>query len=112
MLAHLVIIPIGDGPRPGAALAHVLKLIETSGLPYQVRPGSTSIEGTWDQIMAVAKRCHDAVHADFPHLLTILRLEEDTSATHELAENLPAKDGARQAGEPEQVPALSDSMAA
>jgi uncharacterized protein (TIGR00106 family) len=88
MLADLVIIPIGNGTHTSASLAEALKIIKDSGLPYQLTPTSTCIEGTWAEIMALVKRCHDAVRADSPHLTTLLRLEEDGGETGKLAENV------------------------
>ena len=106
MLADLVIVPIGNGAHTSAALAHVLKIIKESGLPYQLTPASTCIEGTWDEIMAVAKRCHAAVHADSPHLLTMLRLEEDAGEANKLAENIAAVE--EEAGESfKKIPAVA-----
>jgi uncharacterized protein (TIGR00106 family) len=111
MLADLVIIPIGNGTHTSSALAEVLKIIKDSGLPYQLTPASTCIEGTWDEIMAVAKRCHDAVRADSPHLLTMLRLEEDGGEKNKLAENVAAVE--EEAGESfEKVPALAAGVGA
>jgi uncharacterized protein (TIGR00106 family) len=88
MLADLVIIPIGNGTSTSNSLADVLKLIKESGLPYQLTPTSTCIEGTWDEIMALAKRCHETVRARSPHLTTLLRLEEDKGEMNKLEENV------------------------
>ncbi|HEY8932866.1 MAG TPA: MTH1187 family thiamine-binding protein [Rariglobus sp.] len=106
MLADLVIIPIGNGTHTSASLSKVLKLIKDSGLPYQLTPASTCIEGTWDEIVALAKRCHAAVHADSPHLITMLRLEDDAGEARKLVENVAAVE--EEAGESfEKAPALA-----
>jgi uncharacterized protein (TIGR00106 family) len=88
MLADLVIIPIGSGTHTSASLANVLRIIKQSGLPYQLNPTSTSVEGSWDQIVSLAKHCHDAVRAEAPHLVTMLRMEEDVGPVNKLSENV------------------------
>lgn len=97
MLADLVIIPIGNGAHTSAALAEVLKIIKESGVPYQFTPTSTCIEGSWAEITVVAKRCHDAVRANSPHLVTLLRIEDDMGQTQKLEQNIESvEDEARE----------------
>ena len=61
MLALLEVVPIGTGSASlSGALAQVAKLIDQSGLDYRVGPMGTTVEGEWDQVMALAKRCRDA----------------------------------------------------
>jgi uncharacterized protein YqgV (UPF0045/DUF77 family) len=51
MLAELSIIPVGGSTHSSAELAKVLKLVEKSGLPYQLTPSATCIEGEWDHAL-------------------------------------------------------------
>ena len=37
------------------------KIIDASGLHYKTTSRGTVLEGSWEELMAVAKRCHDAV---------------------------------------------------
>jgi uncharacterized protein (TIGR00106 family) len=87
MLADLAIIPIGHSPHTSQVLAEVLKTIKDSGLPYQLTPTSTCLEGSWDDIIAVVKRCHQIARSDTPHVLTLLRLEEDEASSGKLKSN-------------------------
>lgn len=87
MLADLAIIPIGHSPHTSQVLADILKTIKDSGLPYQLTPSSTCIEGSWDEIMAVVKRCHQIAYSDTPHVMTLLRIEEDEKSSGKLRSN-------------------------
>lgn len=87
MLPDLAIIPIGHTPHTSQVLAEILKTIKDSGLPYQLTPSSTCIEGSWDDIMALVKRCHQIARSDTPHVLTLLRLEDDEKSFGKLASN-------------------------
>ena len=37
------------------------KIIDASGLHYKTTSRGTVLEGSWEELMAVAKRCHDEV---------------------------------------------------
>ena len=38
-------------------IAQILDLVDQSGLPYQLTPMGTILEGEWDEVMAVVGRC-------------------------------------------------------
>jgi uncharacterized protein (TIGR00106 family) len=88
MLAELSIIPIGRNTHSSAELAKVLKLVEESGLPYQLTPSSTCIEGEWDEIMPLIRRCHDRARKGSSHVVTFIKLEEDDGERNKLTANV------------------------
>jgi uncharacterized protein (TIGR00106 family) len=77
MLADLAVIPVGHGAHTSDVLAEVLKAIKASGLPYQLTPTSTCIEGDWDEVMALVKHCRSIARGSAPHVITLLRIEDD-----------------------------------
>ena len=40
-------------------MARCLDLIDKSGLPYQLGPLGTCVEGEWDEVMNVIRLCYD-----------------------------------------------------
>lgn len=77
MLAELEIILVGTGnPSLSTHLAQVAKLIDASGLDYQVGPMGTVVEGDWDQVMVLAKRCHQAALQVSMRVLTTIRIDD------------------------------------
>ncbi len=79
MLAELEIVPIGT-PNTSLSplLVDVAKLVDASGLAYRVGPMGTTVEGEWDEVMALARRCHQAMlhHAD--RVMTTIRIDDRT----------------------------------
>jgi uncharacterized protein YqgV (UPF0045/DUF77 family) len=69
-------------------LAAVLKIVKDSGLPYQLTPTSTCIEGTMTDVWEVIRRCHEAVRAECAHFVVCVRMEEDGGETGKLAANV------------------------
>jgi len=56
MLFQLTMFPTdmhGEGISKSAAVARVIDIIEKSSLPYKMGPMSTTIEGEWDEVIAV-----------------------------------------------------------
>ena len=89
MLADLAVIPVGHGAHTSDVLSEILKTIKASGLPYQLTPTSTCIEGDWDEVMALVKRCRSIARGSAPHVITLLRIEDDLEQRRgKLAENV------------------------
>ena len=77
MLAELEIIPLGtNSASVSDLLVQVAKLVDQSGLDYRVGPMGTVVEGDWDQVMALAKRCHHAMLESAPRVMTTVRLDD------------------------------------
>ncbi len=76
MLVSFSIIPIGVGTSIGDKIAEVLKIIDSSGLPYKVNPMGTVVEGEWDDIMKLIKKCHTTVMKTGERTITIISIDD------------------------------------
>ncbi len=77
MLAELEIVPIGTkSANLSREIAKVASLIHASGLDYRVGPMGTVVEGSWDQIMALAKRCHQVLMRSSDRVMTTIRIDD------------------------------------
>ena len=88
MLVELSIIPIGAAANWSDELAEALKLIDASGLPYQLNPSSTCIEGEWDEVMALVKRCHERARQSSRQVITIVKIEDEEGVRDQLTRNI------------------------
>ncbi|MFN8047474.1 MAG: MTH1187 family thiamine-binding protein [Ancrocorticia sp.] len=64
MLLAFSIAPQTTGQADGSvseAVAAAVKIVRESGLPHETTAMFTTLEGEWDEIMAVVKQCVDAV---------------------------------------------------
>lgn len=64
LLAEISMWPMDKGQSVSPYVARVLDIIDRSGLAYRLGPLGTCIEGEWDEVMAVVKKCFDALAAD------------------------------------------------
>ena len=62
MLVFFSIVPMGTGVAVGKEVADAIRVVEESGLDYQVTGMGTLVEGEWDEVMGVIRRCFDAMH--------------------------------------------------
>jgi len=62
VIADFSVVPIGVGVSLSRYVAACQEVIEESGLSHQLHGYGTNIEGPWEEVFAVIKRCHERVH--------------------------------------------------
>jgi len=68
VLLEFSMAPTGQGESLGAHVARILDVIDRSGIPYQLTPMGTILEGEWEEVMAVVTACFETLKADCPRL--------------------------------------------
>lgn len=76
MLAEFSIIPIGAGSSIGDQLAEVLRIVDASGLPYKINPMGTVVEGEWDEVIRLIKKCHKTVMKSGERAVTTISIDD------------------------------------
>jgi uncharacterized protein (TIGR00106 family) len=75
VLLEVSMTPLTQGESVSAYVARSLDIVDRSGLPYQLTPMGTIIEGEWAAVMAVVTACFDAMHADCARVSTQIRVD-------------------------------------
>jgi len=71
----LCLVPIGVGVSLSPFIATCQKIIEVTGLDYELGPNGTAIEGEWEEVFACVRACHQAVHdSGAPRIYTTLKI--------------------------------------
>jgi uncharacterized protein (TIGR00106 family) len=73
MLIAFSVTPLGAGEAVGEIVAEAVRVVRASGLPSQTDSMFTTIEGDWDEVMAVVKDAVDAVAARAPRVSLVLK---------------------------------------
>lgn len=76
MLMELTVIPLARGRSISGDIAELIGMIDEKGLPYKVTEFGTLIEGSWDELMGVAKECHTAIRKKTERVLILIRLDD------------------------------------
>lgn len=88
MLTEFSIVPLGIGSSLGDRLALVLKIIDESGMPYKINPMGTVVEGQWDEIMALIKKCRDELMKTEERVLISIKIDDRKSTTNAINEKV------------------------
>src|ERR1700733_2357312 len=75
LLAEISMWPMDKGESVSPYVARVLDVIDRSGLAYKLGPLGTCIEGEFDDVMAVIKKCHDALATDCNRIACTIKMD-------------------------------------
>ncbi|HEY0003001.1 MAG TPA: MTH1187 family thiamine-binding protein [Actinoplanes sp.] len=75
MLIAFSVTPLGVGDSVGDLVAEAVRVVRASGLPNRTDAMFTTIEGEWDEVMAVVKQAVDVVAAGSPRVSVSLKAD-------------------------------------
>ncbi|WP_433325862.1 MTH1187 family thiamine-binding protein [Spirillospora sp. CA-294931] len=84
MLVAFSVTPLGVGEEVGEAVAEAVRVVRASGLPNRTDAMFTTIEGDWDEVMAVVKEATEAVAALAPRVGLVLKADLRPGVTNAL----------------------------
>jgi uncharacterized protein (TIGR00106 family) len=75
MLVAFSVTPLGVGDSVAEYVADAVRVVRDSGLPNQTDAMFTTIEGEWDEVMAVVKAAVDVVAGRAPRVSVTLKAD-------------------------------------
>ncbi|GAA1735974.1 MTH1187 family thiamine-binding protein [Luedemannella helvata] len=75
MLLSFSITPLGVGESVGEYVADAVRVVRESGLPNRTDAMFTTVEGSWEETMAVLKAAVDAVQARAPRVSVVMKAD-------------------------------------
>ncbi len=76
VLLEFSVVPMGKGVSVSPIIAEVMKIIVESGVSYRANPMGTVVEGEWDTVMGLVKKCHDTVMKDADRVITTIKIDD------------------------------------
>jgi uncharacterized protein YqgV (UPF0045/DUF77 family) len=73
MLLELSVSVKGKQHQAADPSLDINRIINASGLQYKTTNKGTVLEGSWEQLMAVAKKCHDEVMKKNDQFITLMK---------------------------------------
>lgn len=61
MIADISIAPVGEGTSVSKYVARAVAIIRESGLKHEFHSMGTNVEGSYEEIVKLVKKCSDAV---------------------------------------------------
>jgi len=90
MLVAFSVTPLGVGDAVAEYVADAVRVVRDSGLPNRTDAMFTTIEGEWDEVMAVVKGAVDAVAARAPRVSVTLKADIRPGVTGALQSKVEA----------------------
>jgi uncharacterized protein YqgV (UPF0045/DUF77 family) len=88
MLVAFSVAPSGsahdDTGSVSEAVAAAIRVVRDSGLPHRTDAMFTTLEGEWDECLAVVKQAVDAIAAESPRVSLVLKADIRPGFTGEL----------------------------
>ncbi len=84
MLAQVSIFPVGARESLARDVAKIIDIIDKSGLSYKTTAMATVIEGNWDEVMALIKKCHRLMRRSHNRVYTSIVIDDRKGARRRL----------------------------
>lgn len=89
VIADFTIVPVGIGVSLSRYIAACQEVLDSSGLTYELHANGTNVEGEWEDVMNIIRRCHETLHAmGVPRLHTDIRLGTRIDKSQTMADKL------------------------
>jgi len=75
VLLEFSMSPLGQGESVGKYVARSLDIIDKSGVNYRLNPMGTVLEGDWDEVFSVVKRCFEAMRHDCNRVTAVIKVD-------------------------------------
>ena len=75
VLLEFSMAPAGQGESVSAFVARILDVIDKSGVPYQLTPMGTILEGEWAEVFGVVTACFEALKTDCARIGVNLKVD-------------------------------------
>lgn len=84
MIVEFSVVPIGRGEALAEPVARILDLVDKSGLPYQLTAMGTIVEGEWDEVLGLIRRCHEAMRGQASRVYTHITIDDRAKSTERI----------------------------
>lgn len=75
VLLEFSMSPLGKGESVGKFVARSLEIIDRSGVDYRLNPMGTVLEGDWDEVFGVVKRCFERMRRDCNRISCTIKVD-------------------------------------
>lgn len=84
MLVSFSIFPLDKGESVGRYVAKMIDIVDKSGLSYRTSAMSTVVEGSWDNVFKVIKRCHQSMMKECKRAYMVLTIDDRKGAKNRI----------------------------
>ncbi|MBN1931007.1 MAG: MTH1187 family thiamine-binding protein [Desulfobacterales bacterium] len=75
VIIDLAVFPMDKGTSLSPYVAEMVNIIKKSNLPYKFGPMGTSIEGEWNEVMALVNQCFEGLKKDCDRIYMTIKAD-------------------------------------
>ncbi|HET8579409.1 MAG TPA: MTH1187 family thiamine-binding protein [Nitrospiraceae bacterium] len=75
VLLEFSMSPLGKGESVGKYVSRSLDIIDRSGVDYRLNPMGTVLEGEWDEVFGVVKKCYARMRKDCKRISCTIKVD-------------------------------------
>lgn len=75
ILCEFSMSPLGKGESVSPYVSRVLRIVDSSGLPYVLHPMGTVVEGEWDEITSLLTECYKELERDCDRISVSVKID-------------------------------------
>lgn len=75
VLLEFSMSPLGKGESVGAYVSRSLEIIDKSRVDYRLNPMGTVLEGEWDEVFGVVKKCYERMRKDCNRISCTIKVD-------------------------------------
>ncbi len=89
VIIDLCVVPLGVGLSVSKYVAACETIVTAAGLKSMLHAYGTNIEGEWDEVFAVVKKCHEVIHEmGAPRISTTIKAGTRVDRTQTMQDKL------------------------
>jgi len=75
VLLEFSMSPLGKSESVGKYVSRSLEIIDQSGVEYRLNPMGTVLEGEWDDVMDVVRKCYECMRKDCNRISCTIKVD-------------------------------------
>jgi uncharacterized protein (TIGR00106 family) len=75
VLLEFSMSPLGKGESVGKYVSRSLDIVDKSGVEYRLNPMGTVLEGEWDEVFGVVKKCYERMKKDCNRISCTIKVD-------------------------------------
>jgi len=75
VLLEFSMSPLGKGQSVSKYVSRSLDIIDKSGVDYRLNPMGTVLEGEWDEVFGVVKKCYERMKKDCDRVSCVIKVD-------------------------------------
>ena len=88
VIVDLCVVPLGVGVSVSKYVAECQRVLTAAGLEPRLHAYGTNVEGEWDEVLELIKKCHFAIREDTDRVSTSIKIDDRKGASDALSRKI------------------------